>query len=114
MAIRLSRANPSLDIDAIPQEAIDDCSRAGDMSEPVNYWRERLDFSVTREAATRYAKATGAWSAGELRAKSLDDLSNIILWQACCEFHEAQACMERGEAEGELSAGSTQFYLNDY
>ena len=71
----------------LPAECVDDCSMPGcDASDPVAYWRKRLDFQVPRELAVRYLRDFGAWD--DLATVEDATLANRVLWIACGDIRE--------------------------
>lgn len=73
----------------LPADCVADCSASGDVTESVVAWRRRLGFEAPRELAVRYLRATGGWDAEELAALSDDNLSEKVLWLACCDAKES-------------------------
>ena len=73
----------------LPEDCIGDCSHAGPCDTDVEYWRKRLDFTVPRETAIGYLREFGAWTAEELAARTDDELAEVVLWSACCDFRES-------------------------
>lgn len=96
-----------LDIDDVPEECIEDCSGSGDVSEAVEYWRKKLNFTVDREKAIRCLTGYGSWEPEELAEDDDDKLADRILWLACCNFSEWDG------KEGDSNSGACQFVLED-
>ncbi len=98
------------DIDDLPEdirdECISDCSGQGDVSQAVEYWREKLNFTVNRNKAIQCLAGYGSWSRSELAKSTDEQLADRILWLACCNFNEWD-----GNEDGESASGSPQFVL---
>lgn len=76
-------------IDQLPRECIEDCTAGGqDATGPVAHWREELDFTVDREAATSCLAGYGAWEREEMAEWDDDRLAETVLWLACGDFSE--------------------------
>jgi hypothetical protein len=72
----------------IPESCIAECSAQGAVDDAVEYWVDRLNFSVDLERARRHLREFGAWDESELA----NDEANArrILWTACCDFKEGK------------------------
>jgi len=83
-------------IEDLPAECIADCSASGDVSEAVIHWAEKLNFTVDIERAKRYLKSTGGWTATELEDSTVAEITERVLWLACCDFNEGSDifCLE--------------------
>ena len=71
----------------IPADAIYDCTQPGvDASSSVEYWVERLNFSVDPDIARDYLRSYGAWDDSELT----DDAQNVsrLFWIICGNLRE--------------------------
>lgn len=54
-------------IDDFPTDAIEECSAGGqDATEAVEFWIDKLDFTVPADEARKCLKGYGAWDADEL------------------------------------------------
>ena len=95
-----------LDIDQLPTECIEDCSRPGPVDEAVTYWRDKLGLTVDRDRTIRCFTGYGSWDPEELAATEDDTLANRVLWLACCTFNEWD-----GNEDGNSESGSCQFVL---
>ena len=81
-----------LDRVAIPDECIEDCSRAGSVDDAVAYWVACLNFKVSREQVFVGLVHTGAWSEDEIAEADNSTLARRVLWLACCDFAEDAEC----------------------
>jgi hypothetical protein len=75
-------------VEDLPEQCIYDCSGSGDAGPAVEAWRERLDFQVGRDRAIAGLLCYGAWTVAELEAKADENIAEIVLWLACCDFRE--------------------------
>lgn len=73
----------------IPQLCIAECSHAGACDADVERWQKILGFNVPRQMAINYLAEFGAWSRSELNEKLTVDISQIVLWSACCDIRES-------------------------
>lgn len=93
-----------LTIEQLPQECVDDCGKGGGAKdEAVEYWRNKLGFTVDRTHAINCLAGYGAWEREELGAMCDEDIGDKVLWLACSDFAEYQV--------GGNSAGSDVFVL---
>lgn len=72
----------------LPPVCITECSAAGEVYEPVSYWRQALNFTVPRQLAIQWLRRFGAWDAVELNRMSNNDLAEKVLWLACHEIKD--------------------------
>lgn len=79
----------------IPKQCWQDCSTPGqDASESVEFWRNKLGFTVPREMAINWLASTGAWPCETdeydlgLEDMTDDSLATNVLWLACCNMRE--------------------------
>ena len=75
---------------ALPQEAVDDCSRQGRCDEDVAYWQPKLNLNLDRESMILELKEYGAWSTEELKALDNSELEQNLIWIAACNIKEEQ------------------------
>lgn len=80
-------------IDELPRECVEDCSATGSVDHAVEYWCNRLQFTVDREAAIRCLKGYGAWD--DLAETDDETLAQRVLWLACNDFNEFITYCER-------------------
>jgi hypothetical protein len=78
----------------LPQECIDDCSSSGDVTEAVEYWVNKLGFTVDRERAIDCLKGFGAWTHDELCEMESEEIAMRVLWVACGQFSDEQVMGE--------------------
>jgi len=107
-----------LTIEDVPVEAINDLTVPGvDAAPAAQHWREVLSFSVNRENAVECLTKFGAWNRAELKNKSDNELSEIVLWLACGSFKDRLNDIENGNyhtnefGEVETPGGSDIFPL---
>jgi hypothetical protein len=107
-----------LDITDIPVECIKECSAPGNVDEAVEFWCDKLKFTVDRLATIKCLKKYGAWDVNELNAMSDAMLAERVLWLACCDFNEFIKEAEHmgvdpfnPPATFQPNSGSNMFYL---
>lgn len=103
----------ALDSVQLPVDCIRDCSASGDVSQAVEYWRNRLNLTVNRERAIECLKGYGAWDDETLAASSNNEIAERILWLACCDFSEYNTWIKRNPDKSPQDAdyGSDVFVL---
>jgi hypothetical protein len=88
-----------LNLSDLPRECIADCSGPGSADAAVDYWRDRLGFTVDRDRTMRCLAGYGAWEPEELAAEDADTLAARVLWLACGDFNEYLGECERAEVD---------------
>lgn len=74
-------------IEDFPAEAIADCSRGGqDATEAVDFWIDKLSFSVDPDEARGCLKGYGAWNGAELADD--DENARRFFWIMMGDFSE--------------------------
>jgi hypothetical protein len=99
----------------LPKECIQDCSRSGDVSNQVKYWRIKLNFQVCRNNAIRCLEGYGAWD--DLESASDETIAERVLWLACGDFSEyLRWCEQEGKDPDaddlDPPAGTGNFFLS--
>lgn len=102
-----------IDISELPVECIEDCSSSGDVSETVEYWRDKLDITVNRTRAIECLSGYGAWEDEELAAWTDEKIAEYILWLASGNFSDFMHWRRENpdEPEENASCGSDVFVL---
>ena len=72
----------------IPAECVAECSHPGPCDSDVAKWVNILGFKVIRSKAIPWLLEYGAWNAKELKAMTILELSEIVLWIACGDIKE--------------------------
>lgn len=70
----------------LPNEATEDCSAQGDVSEACEYWADKIEIEATPGDIRSELKEWGAWEDDELT----DDDKNKarIIWISACNIKE--------------------------
>ena len=71
-----------LAVKQLPSECIADCSGAGDVTESVDYWVDRLRFDGPSWYFRQYLREQGAWSSADLCDHNANRKRVLWLW-AC-------------------------------
>ena len=81
-------------IGELSDECVADCSSSGDVTESVEYWRDKIGWCVPRAMAILYLGEFGAWpKKTDEYDTGLDDMEDEelaakVLWIACGEVSE--------------------------
>ena len=76
-------------IGSFPKKCVEECAASGDCTDAVQFWQNKLDFTVPRENAMAYLIRSGGWSFEELHALNDTEIAEKILWMACGEIKES-------------------------
>lgn len=73
----------------ISDEVVRACSHSGDVSDEVKFWTLETEFAIpSLKLGVDYLVEFGAWEREELEKMDLFELSQKVLWIACCEIAE--------------------------
>jgi len=82
------RYTNSIPIKDIPRPCIMALAGPTNATPYVGDWRRELVFEVDIGQARKHILSTGRWSEEEIEDMGDEEISEIILWLACCNFKE--------------------------